>query len=329
MALKGIHHITAITGDAPGNVDFYVRILGLRMVKKTVNFDAPDVYHLYFADETGSPGSVLTFFEFPGAARGRHGAGMIHTIQWGVSSFEALDFWQSRLLGEGVDSARIADRLRFEDPEGLGIELLVDPPGTPSLAAEWPEIPAEFALTGFSGVRVYGRVPSTGEMKAAAAGRQIVDSDSVLTGTLGFARIPEEASAYRLTEGVRTATYSYDEPPPGRGYQGAGSVHHIAWACDPEDQEGWRQRVAEGHLSPTPIIDRQYFYSIYFREPSGVLFEIATIGPGFAIDEPLDHLGESLQLPPQHEHLRERLIERLTPLTNPRQRAAAEPEAGR
>ncbi len=317
MALRGIHHITAITGDAPGNVDFYVRILGLRMVKKTVNFDVPDVYHLYFADETGSPGAILTFFEYPGAARGRHGSGMIHTIQWGVASTEALAFWESRLLAEGVDSARLADRLRFEDPEGLGIELLVDPPGEPSLAASWDEVPADSALTGFSGVRVYGRAPSARELRAAAAGRHVLDSDFVLTGTLGFERIPEEASAYRLGEGFRDATYSYDEPPSAPGRQGAGSVHHIAWACEPDDQPAWRERVAEGHLNPTPIIDRQYFHSIYFREPSGVLFEIATIGPGFAIDEPIEHLGESLQLPPQHEHLRSQLEVRLTPSDQP------------
>ena len=326
MALKGIHHITAITGDAPRNVDFYVRIMGLRMVKKTVNFDAPDVYHLYFADETGSPGSVLTFFEFPGAARGRHGAGMIHTIQWGVAGEEALDFWVSRLAVEGIKALRLPDRVQLEDPEGLGIELVVDPPGAPALSATWPEIPGEFALTGFSGVRVYGRVPTSRELKAAAAGRRVIDSDSVLTGTLGFDRLPAEASAYRLTEGARKATYSYDEPPGAPGRQSAGSVHHIAWACEPDEQAAWQERVAEAQLSPTPIIDRQYFHSIYFREPSGVLFEIATIGPGFAIDEPVDHLGESLQLPPQHEHLRAQLERRLTPLTNPRQ--AASPEVG-
>ncbi|CAN5870479.1 ring-cleaving dioxygenase [soil metagenome] len=327
MALKGIHHITAITGDAPGNVDFYVRILGLRMVKKTVNFDAPDVYHLYFADETGSPGSILTFFEFPGAARGRHGSGMIHTIQWGVASVEALAFWERRLDAEGFDTTLLADRLRLEDAEGLGIELMIDSAGEPSLAASRPEIPAEFALNGFRGVRVFGRVPSSRELKAAASGRQVIDSDTVLTSTLGFARLPDEASAYRLTEGARNATYSYDEPPAAPGRQGAGSVHHIAWACDPDDQPEWQLRVAEGYLSPTPIIDRQYFHSIYFREPSGVLFEIATIGPGFAFDEPVDHLGESLQLPPQHEHMRAQLEQRLTPLTNPRLPAAS-PEVG-
>ncbi len=318
MALKGIHHITAITGDAPGNVDFYVRVLGLRMVKKTVNFDVPDVYHLYFANEAGSPGSILTFFEYPGAARGRHGAGMIHTIQWGVAGREALDFWESRLAKEGFHTSRTGDRLRLEDPEGLGIELLIDPEGEPPLAASWNEVPAEFALRGFSGVRVYGGVATARERELAAAGHQIIDSDHVLTKTLGFERVPDRPTAYRLTGGVRRATYAYDEPPAERGYQGAGSVHHIAWACDPEDQPGWRQTVAEGHLNPTPIIDRQYFYSVYFREPSGVLFEIATIGPGFAIDEPLDRLGEALQLPPQHESRRPQLEKRLTPVTNPR-----------
>ena len=316
MALKGIHHITAITGDAPGNVDFYVRIMGLRMVKKTVNFDVPDVYHLYYADETGSPGSILTFFEYPGAARGRHGAGMLHTIQWGVAGLEALDFWEERLTSEGFDTARLEDRLRLEDPEGLGIELVVDPQSEPALAAAWPEVPAEHALKGFSGVRVYNRVPSRRERELLAAGHGMPDSDSVLTRTLGFEHVG--SSSYRLTQGPRTATYTYEEAPAEPGYQGAGSVHHIAWACEPEDQPGWQRRVGEGHLRPTPIIDRQYFHSIYFREPSGVLFEIATIGPGFAIDEPSEHLGEGLKLPPQHEHLRAVLEQRLTPLTNPR-----------
>jgi glyoxalase family protein len=322
MALKGIHHITAITGDAPANVDFYVRVLGLRMVKKTVNFDVPEVYHLYFADETGTPGSVLTFFEYPGASRGRHGAGMIHTIQWGVANQQALDFWESRLGGAGFDTARLDDRIRLEDPEGLGIELVVDPEDQPALKASWAEVPDEFALRGFSGVRVYDRIPSDRERRLAEAGHEILDSDSVLTGTLGFERLDGRPGAYRLTEGARRATYTYEQPPPGRGFQGAGSVHHIAWACDPDDQPAWRQRIADGHLSPTPIIDRQYFYSVYFREPSGVLFEIATIGPGFAIDEPLDQLGESLQLPPQHEHMRAYLETALTPLTNPRQQPA-------
>lgn len=323
MALKGIHHITAITGDAPGNVDFYVRVLGLRMVKKTVNFDAPDVYHLYFADESGNPGSILTFFEFPGALRGRHGSGMIHTVQWGVASAQALDFWEERLIGNGIDTARLPDRLRFEDPEGLGIELVMDPPGEPGLTASWSEVPAEFALTGFAGVRAYGRAATERDHARADGDGHRSDSDHVLTRVLDFEPVSGDRPTYRLTSGVRRAGYSYDDPPAQPGRQGAGSVHHIAWACEPDDQPGWRDRISGARLHPTPIIDRQYFHSIYFREPSGVLFEIATIGPGFAIDEPAAHLGESLQLPPQHEHLRERLEQRLTPLTNPRLPATA------
>ncbi|HEX2052917.1 MAG TPA: VOC family protein, partial [Actinomycetota bacterium] len=275
----------------------------------------------------GSPGSILTFFEYPGASRGRHGAGMIHTIQWGVDGQQALDFWEERLTGEGFEAARLEDRLRLEDPEGLGIELVADPEGEPALPADWHEIPAEFALKGFAGVRVYDRVPSRREQQLEAAGHRILDSHTVLTETLGFEPVAGAPDAYRLTQGVRRATYLYEQAPAGRGFQGGGSVHHIAWACSREDQESWRQRIIDGHLSPTPIIDRQYFYSIYFREPSGVLFEIATIGPGFAIDEPLEQLGESLQLPPQHEHMRHLLEERLTPLTNPRTSRPAVREA--
>ena len=313
MILRGIHHITAITGDSPQSVDFYVRLMGLRMVKKTVNFDVPDIYHLYYADETGNPGSILTFFEYPGARRGRHGTGMIHTIVWGVGSDASLDFWEQRLAAEDIRTERSAGGLKFADPEGLGIELAVDPQGRPALAAEWPEIPSEHALRGFSGVRVYGAAPMSID------GIATTDSDQVLTGVMGFERASD---GYRLKGGARPATYIYDDDP-GPGYQGAGSVHHIAWACEPDEQEQWRRRVSDGHLHPTPIIDRQYFHSIYFREPSGVLFEIATIGPGFAIDEPVEALGEELRLPPQYEHLRDELQERLTPLVNPRQQPAS------
>jgi glyoxalase family protein len=309
MVLKGIHHITAITGDSPGNVDFYVRVMGLRMVKKTVNFDVPDIYHLYYADETGNPGSILTFFEYPGARRGRHGTGMIHTIGWGVADEASLDFWEKRLASEGVPATRASEALRFADPEGLGIELVVDRAGQPALTTTWDEVPQTFALRGFSGVRVYTEQPLSSETFAG-------DSDQVLTKVLGFER--EEGGAYELPGGARRNFYVYDDAP-GPGVQGAGTVHHIAWACDPDVQGDWRQRVVEGHLNPTPIIDRQYFKSIYFREPSGVLFEIATIGPGFGIDEPIESLGEELRLPPQYEHLRDQLQDRLTPLTNPRQ----------
>lgn len=304
--LKGIHHITAITGDSPANLDFYVRLLGLRMVKKTVNFDVPDIYHLYYADESGTPGSVLTFFEYPGARRGRHGTGMIHTIQWGVGSEESLQFWRVRLEGRGIDlSGSTPGTVRFADPEGLGIELIVDAAGEPALAAESSEIGSEHALRGFSGVRVYRSQDSSPSGHAA------------LTQALGFTHASE--ASYELSGGTRRAVYSCD-PDPGPGMQGAGSVHHIAWACEPREQQGWRSRISEFGLSPTAIIDRTYFQSIYFKEPGGVLFEIATIGPGFAVDEPLELLGQSLMLPPQYEPLRSLLQDRLTPLNNPRPR---------
>ena len=304
MQLDGIHHITAITADAPRNVDFYARVLGLRMVKKTVNFDAPDVYHLYFGDERGAPGSLLTFFEFPDAAPGRAGDGMVHLLRWRVASQDALGFWAERLAREGVELDWTAQRqaLLFRDPEGLELELALDTRGDSPLAAHAQDIPPEYALLGFDGVRVYG------------AGRE--SEHRVLTGAMGFTMTaPGE---YTLAGGSRHATYTYDEPPPAPGLQGAGSVHHIAWCDRDAEHAAWRDRLIQAGQAPTPIIDRQYFLSIYFREPRGVLFELATPSPGFAIDEDPEHLGEALRLPPQHEHLRAQLEPLLTPLQNPR-----------
>jgi glyoxalase family protein len=304
VQLDGIHHITCITADAPRNVDFYARTLGLRLVKKTVNFDAPDVYHLYYGDERGDPGSILTFFEFPEAAPGRAGAGMIHRLRWRVGGHEALGFWAERLAREGVETAPGAseDELRFRDPEGLELELAVVAGGDPPLAASADGIAAEHALQGFDGVRAY------------AAGSEL--EHRVLTDAMGFTMTGR--GSYALQGGLRHATYAYDEPPAEAGLQGAGTVHHIAW-CDRDDEHArWREHLIEAGQSPTPVIDRQYFLSIYFREPRGVLFELATPSPGFAIDEDPEHLGEALRLPPQHEHLRAHLEHSLTPLVNPR-----------
>ena len=311
MGLHGIHHITAITGDAPRNVDFYARLLGLRLVKKTVNFDAPDVYHLYYADELGRPGSVLTFFEFPGAAPGRAGAGMVHTVTWRVASEAALEFWTERLAAEGVEARRNGARLNFADPEGLALELAVEETGDEPLAAEAPDIPAEHALLGFAGARAYSDRPEA--------------SATLLSEVLGFEPGGDAADgrSWRLA-GDRSSAWVYDPPPTERPVQGAGSVHHIAWATrSDEDELEVRARVMEAGLRPTGLIDRQYFHSVYFREPSGVLFELATAQPGFAVDEPVERLGEELKLPPQHEPLRASLERRLTPLTNPRTAAAA------
>jgi glyoxalase family protein len=303
VRLEGIHHITAITGDAPQNVNFYAGVLGLRLVKKTVNQDDPTVYHLFYADEVGSPGSDITFFEYPGARRGRAGCGMVHRIVWRVASEDALAFWEERLRAEGVDLAREPERLRFSDPEGLGLELAVVETDDDPLIAQHPEIPAELALQGFDGVRAYSSDPAA--------------SHEFLAGALAFGATGE--TRYEARGEKRGSFYVYDEARE-QGIQGAGTVHHVAWASPPEEHEAWRQRAIEGGASPTSVIDRFYFRSIYFREPSGVLFEIATIGPGFTTDEPLEHLGERLSLPPAFEHLREQMEPLLTPLPNPRAR---------
>lgn len=302
MELDGLHHITMITADVRRNVQFYARTLGLRLVKKTVNFDAPGAYHLYFGDEAGAPGSILTWFEFPGAARGRAGNGMIHTIQLGVRSVDAFDFWAVRLGRGGYEPERDAGVLRFRDYDGLAFELVVAAPENPPLAAVHPEIPHEYALIGLQGARAYGIDPEPAE--------------DFLAGTLGFA--PSGEAAYRLAGKHRRFTWTYDEPPAERGRQGAGSVHHIAWACRDEDQLAWRERVRAAGGSVTDVRDRDYFKSIYFREPRGILFEIATLSPGFAVDEHPDHLGEELKLPRMHEHLRTQLERTLTPIANPR-----------
>jgi glyoxalase family protein len=306
MQLEGIHHITAITADGQSNADFYVGVLGLRLVKKTVNQDNPSVYHLFYADEKGSAGSDLTFFEYPGAAEGRAGDGMVHTVVWRVASAEALDFWQERLAGAGRESERDGERLRFTDPEGLAHELAVAEVPDQPLIADHPEVPSELALQGFHAARAYASEPDA--------------SSSLLSETLGFT---EADGGWEARGESRGGLYSYDEPPAERGLQGAGTVHHIAWASQIDDHEGWRERVAAAGMQPTPVIDRFYFRSIYFREPSGVLFEIATLGPGFTVDEPLESLGEKLSLPPFIEHLRDEIEPNLRPLRNPNPRVSA------
>jgi glyoxalase family protein len=308
MKLDGMHHITMITGDAERNVEFYGDVLGLRMVKKTVNFDAPEAYHLYFGDDHGSPGSILTWFEFAGARRGRPGAGAIHTIQFGVASAAALDFWAERLAGKGYASERSDRALAFEDYDGLRLDLVVADDGNPPLRAEHPDVPAEHAILGVEGARAY-------IARGAGADREL------LTDTLGFTAVGD--GEYRLDGENRHFHWGYDVSGD-RGIQGAGTVHHIAWHSRDEDHVLWQERVAGAGMNVTPVIDRDYFYSIYFRQPQGILFEIATTSPGFAVDEDPDHLGEELRLPTQHEHLRPLLERRLTPLTNPRASARQE-----
>jgi glyoxalase family protein len=310
MELEGIHHVTAITADAQRNVDFYAGVLGLRMVKKTVNQDNPSVYHLFYADEKGDPGSDITFFEYPGAAPGRAGDGMIHRIVWRVVSAEALDFWSRRLGERDVEARRVEghEAIRFEDPEGLEHELAVSDSGDQPLIAEHPEVPPELALQGFAGVCAYASDP----------GR----SRELLEQALGFTlrREWDGGALWERRGESRGGVYAYHKPPAEPGIEGAGSVHHVAWASPADQHQAWRERVLAAGMRPTPVIDRFYFQSVYFREPSGVLFELATLGgPGFAIDEPLESLGEKLSLPPFIEHLRDQIEPGLRPIVNPRQ----------
>lgn len=304
VSLNGVHHISCITGDAPANVEFYAGVLGMRMVKRTVNQDDPSVYHLFYGDEEGTPGFDLTFFEYPGAPSGRAGRGMIHRILWRVGSRESLEYWRGRLKAAGTaaelgptdsgDETTEGESLRFEDPEGLAHELLVYTGPDAPLTAAHREIPVEHAIQGFHGVRAY-----SGNREATVR---------VLEDVLDFRA--EREDRWRLTgdgsDGLpaRTGRYRLDPSPDERPLQGAGTVHHIAWSSPYDQHPDWRDRVNEAGLYVTPQIDRFYFLALYFREPGGVLFEIASAGPGFATDEDARHLGERLSLPPAFEDIR-------------------------
>lgn len=270
MKLEGIHHITATTGNAPVNVDFYGRLLGLRLVKKTVNQDDPSVYHLFYADHQGSAGADLTFFEYPGARPGLPGAGMVYRVVFRVASADAISFWSERLTSAGVpldvDDPYV---IRFDDPEGYHLELAVDGSGDAPLVAHHPEIPEEFALQGFDGVRALSADPE----KSAA----------FLEETLGFERVdPNAADSPLGMKGARAAWMARGDSRKGwiaydvstrQGIQGAGVTHHVAWSSEIAQIGDWQERVDSEGLHPTPIVERFYFQSVYFREPSGVLFE--------------------------------------------------------
>jgi glyoxalase family protein len=300
MRLEGIHHITCITADAPSNADFYVRVLGLRIVKKTVNQVDKTTYHIFYGDERASYGANISFFEYRGRPHGRAGAGNAHTIVWRVGEDAACDFWERRLAAEGVDSDRGEGALEFCDPEGLRHRLAVVATHDPPLTGESPEVSAEHALQGLDGVRAYARDPQA--------------SASFLSDVLEMAAAGE--SSWEARGRLRGGWYQIDPSPPEKRSFGGGVVHHIAWGCLPEDMEAWSGRV--GPLCPdaTGTVDRYFFRSTYFTEPGGVLFEIAEHGgPGFAAGEPdAEHMGDELQLPPWLEE-RRRLYEwSLTPV---------------
>jgi glyoxalase family protein len=304
MELEGIHHVTAITGDARRNVDFYTRVLGLRLTAKSVNQDDPRVYHLFYGDEHARPGADLTFFEYPGAKPGHPGAGAIHRIVHRVASEDALAFWADRLGDQGVVFGRESGSVRFPDPEGLTHELVVDPTDDAPLTAVHPEIPAEFALRGFEGVRAYSANPA--------------GSAAMLEELMGAHRIGAD-NRFELRGQRRGGWIAFDSAPAERLRQSAGVVHHVAWGTEDAELESWIERVRNAGVPNSGYVDRHYFHSLYFREPGGVLYELATEEPGFLVDGlSVQELGTKVILPPFLEQRREQIERQLTPLPDPR-----------
>ena len=303
MKLEGIHHITAITGDAPRNVDFYTRVLGLRLTAKSVNQDDPTVYHLFYGDENARPGADLTFFEYPGAIPGRPGAGMVHRIVHRVASEDALSFWADRLGAEGVEFERDESGLRLADPEGLAHELIVDEGDDAPLVAVHPEVAPELALRGFEGVRAYSANPT--------------GSAAVLEKLMGAQHA--DGDRFELRGERRGGWIAFDPAPAERGRQSAGVVHHIAWGTYDADLPSWIERVGGAGIANSGYVDRHYFHSLYFREPGGVLYELATEEPGFLVDGlSVEELGTQVILPPFLESRRPQIEQILTPLPDPR-----------
>jgi glyoxalase family protein len=306
MRSAGIHHITAIAGDPQRNLDFYSEALGLRLVKRTVNFDDPGSYHFYFGDNIGTPGTIMTFFPWPGARRGARGSGQVTTVSFAVPR-NSMAFWKERLRATHVIAEEIEGRfgcnaLRFLDPDGLQLELV---------ASANEESSSERAIRGFAAPTLEVRNPEK--------------TEKLLTENLGFEFVAEENDRRRFRGSGSNASAEIDlvSSEAGFGQIAAGTVHHIAFrAADDDEQLKVREQLVARGLNVTPVIDRQYFHSIYFREPNGILFEIATDGPGFLIDEPADALGETLKLPPIYESKRNE-IERVLPTIVLRQSTAS------
>ncbi|MGH7731817.1 MAG: ring-cleaving dioxygenase, partial [Candidatus Eiseniibacteriota bacterium] len=312
----GIHHVTAIASDPQRNLDFYAGVLGLRLVKRTVNFDDPRTYHFYFGDDVGSPGSLLTFFPWPGARQGRVGTGQVAVTSFAVVP-EAIGFWVERLVGHGIAFQGPATRrfaggaesvLAFRDHDGLMLEIVGDPgAGVRRAWTQSPGIPAGHALRGIHSVTLW-----VADHEA---------TDRLLVDTLGLRRVGGEDTTRSFASVANGATGRVDVRAVGgfpRGAEGGGTVHHVAWrVADDGAQLALRGTVTAAGRRPTAVIDREYFRSVYFREPGGVLFEIATDGPGFAVDEPAEHLGERLMLPPQYEPARAAIEAALPPVHLP------------
>jgi glyoxalase family protein len=305
--ITGIHHVTAVAGNAQKNLDFYVGILGLRLIKKTVNFDGPDVYHLYYGDEKGSPGSILTFFPYQGLISGRHGKGMLNTTSFSVAS-ASMNYWLERLKRFDIKYKNPQERFEgevvvyFEDEDGLGLEFVFNDTDKRQ-GYNAGHIPPEHAIKGFYNVEIW----EEGYERTA----------SLLTEQLDHVLIAEKGNRFRFAATDKPGNYVdiLCSPDSMKGLAGSGTVHHIAFATPTaESQAEVRLKIVKRMLNPSPILDRNYFTSIYFREPGGVLFEVATSGPGFAVDEPAANLGEALKLPQQFEEDRQHIEQTLPPL---------------
>jgi glyoxalase family protein len=308
--IRGIHHITAIASDPQRTVDFYTQVLGLRLVKLTVNFDDPGTYHLYFGNTQGTPGSILTFFPWPGFPRGTVGNGQVSATAFAVLP-ESLEFWRLRLTAEHTPAEDAGVRfgepvLRFTDPDGLPLELVETRSANPADAFAVDSVPRVHAICGFHSATL----SEEGYERTASLFQQ----------TLGLGFVGSEGNRFRHAASLgHGAIVDVLCSPGGRsGSLGAGTVHHIAWRTPTDvQQHAWRDELAQTGYNVTPVIDRCYFHSIYFREPGGVLFEIATDPPGFATDEPIEHLGERLMLPQWLESQRAAIEELLSPLQLP------------
>lgn len=316
MEIHGIHHVTAIASDPQQNLDFYTAVLGLRLVKLTVNFDDPATYHFYYGDELGHPGTILTFFPWPGARRGRPGNGQVAVVSFAVPE-GSLGYWQGRLQQQGVMVGELSKRfeeeaLVFLDPDGLQLELVAHPAAQAQAAWADGPVPAEHALRGFYSVTLWEE--------------SLDRTAKLLTETLGFRSVQAAGSRSRFatnSDGVGTLVDIIHRPHGESGSGGAGSVHHVAWRTpDDEEQLDWQQVIAGLKLYVTSVMDRQYFHSIYFREPGGVLFEIATDPPGFTWDEAPEALGSHLKLPPWLEPQRAQIESLLPPLRLPKRHVA-------
>lgn len=309
--IRGIHHVTAIATDPQKNVEFYERTLGLRLVKKTVNFDDPRTYHFYYGDELGRPGTILTFFPWPTARRGSRGSGQVTATSFSVSE-DSLAFWKDRLEAHGVVAEEprpglTEKALGFYDPDGLKLELVAGAAADLGQARDGGAVPAEHSIRGLHGVTL--------------AVRELNPTAELLTEMMGLRAVVESGNRFRFEADEGTIARRVDvlhTPETPRGNIAAGTVHHVAWRVPDEPSERqWRDRLTRAGLDPTQVLDRQYFKSIYFREPGGVLFEFATDPPGFTRDETPADLGADLKLPPWLEPERERIEKALPAISRP------------